>query len=579
MLLNSLEQGIAHRKAQLNADSVILASKYRAMDRKIPLTVALLLAWSLGIFDTVGQVFPAEGDTLTQTSVCFTFPWKENAASYSVALVDEARPRQVMSYSGVGNKIIVNGLHWGHSYTWFVASLSDKGETMDVSNPTRFFVAPDKENVRFVFITNDSLRRGHGLLLLDYTHAALNRKGEKVWYLPGIAAQTNLRDLRLTDDGTVTAVIDSNAVEMDLRGNLLWKAPARGQRADYHHSFTKLHTGNYLVAGCDVRRYRIPGRSDSAWVDVGTVVEFTPAGKIAWQWNGRDFFKPEWIRFKPDNKGGYMGSVHLNAVSTDGEFVYAGFRDAGWVLKIRRANGKVEAIYGGSDSRMPTHYAQGMFRFQHDAFLMKDGSLAVVNNDSVEAPGVVSSVVVLSQAKTDVGTKVFEFPFNFDGKTHGKSLKLGSVTELPNGNLLVNMGAINRILEITRDKKVVWDVWVEKFDTFKKGWEFYPQYHVGVAGSLYPNEFCVKTYGRRDKKGWWGSVTLVNVGSETNTYSFWTEKKGKPVLLTKTPPVPSGGSHNQLLSVPGNHTVVTVRVEGKSKRETLALSEYYSGVF
>jgi len=32
-------------------------------------------------------------------------------------------------------------------------------------------------------------------------------------------------------------------------------------------------------------------------------------------------------------------------------------------------------------------------------------------------------------------------------------MKLGSINELPNGHLLVNMGAINRIFEVTRGQK------------------------------------------------------------------------------------------------------------------------------
>lgn len=543
------------------------------MAKKIPFTFVWLLLGLMHTASVKAQFYPADGDTLTQTTVCFTFPWHFNADSYSLALVDESTPRQVMSHTGKGNKIIVKRLLPGHTYTWFVASLNGKGETVDVSHPTRFSIAPYPEGVRFVSITHDSTAYTDNLLLLDYAHAAFTRKGEVQWFLPGITPNTSIRDLRLTEEGTVTAIIDSNALEMDLRGRVLWKAPLRGPKPDYHHSFTKLPSGNYLVVGCDFRRYPVPGRADSAWVDVGTVIEFSPEGQVHWQWNGRDFFKPEWITFKQGDKGVYTGSVHLNAVSADAGFVYAGYRDAGWVLKIRRATKKVEYVYGGRNSQLPGHYGQGLFRQQHDAHILADGSLAVVNNDSVEVPAVVSSVLVLSQGKSDPGAKLFEFPFNFDGKTNGKSLKLGSVCELPNGNLLINMGAINRILEVTRDKKVVWDVWVEKFDTFKKHWRFFSQYHVAAASSLYPNEFCVRAHGRWDKKGWTGSCFLLNVGSEANRYSFWSEKNGKPVQLGITGPIPSGGSVTQSIRISGVHNRLTVRVEGKSKYETMVLPE------
>jgi len=89
------------------------------------------------------------------------------------------------------------------------------------------------------------------------------------------------------------------------------------------------------------------------------------------------------------------------------------------IVKIKKSSKKVVAIYGGKNSGLPYHYAQGMFRFQHDALRLKDGSFAVLNNDLVADPEVVSSVVIFSEGKTP-GKKVFDFPFNYDGSTNGK---------------------------------------------------------------------------------------------------------------------------------------------------------------
>ena len=529
------------------------------------------------------QHFPMDGDTLNFTSVCFSFPWQAKAVRYTVLLTDGVEPGVPARYAGVGNKIVVNGLKSGHSYVWTVVSESEKGEVLETSPARRFFVAPYTNRIRYLFGVNDKENRTNDLLIMDYTHSAIDRDGQTVWYLPGLIPSANIRDLKMTDDGTVTAILDSNALEMDLRGHILWKAPddgrvSRGRRENYHHTFTKLSTGNYLVLGSEFCRYRLPGQTDSISVEMGTVIEYSPDKTIRWVWHARDFFKPEWIPFRRRYDGQYSASLHLNAVSTDGVYIYAGFRDMGWIVKIDKAGKNVVALYGGQDSKEPYHYAQRLFRYQHDVFLLRDGSIGVVNNDSVADPAVVSGVVVFSQGKTGtpIGTKLFEFPFNYSGTIDGKSPKLGNLTELPNGNLLVNMGAINRVFEVTRDKKVVWEVRVDQFDAFKNVWQFFPQYRVAPVSSLYPNEFCLKVENAEWSNGaWQATCFLVNVGSETNAYTFWAENETTRTEVAHTSVLAPGQSLRQKIRIPkrpnGPYTALVVQVTGKSKKERVDL--------
>ena len=518
------------------------------------------------------QKFPAAGDTLNFTSVCFTYPWHVNADQYTL-VVKDLKSNITTSTNGVGNKMVVNNLKPGHAYQWYVISKKADGRVLHTSDSSHFYISAYSHPVRYRFVKNDLEHRTNSLIILDYAHSAINRDAEVVWYLPGIPDGANIRDLKMTDAGTFTYIKDSNAVEVDLLGNVLWKAPDNGvvshmRRENYHHNLTRQSNGNYLVLGSEFKKFRVPAKNDSISVEMGTIIEYLPNGAVNWEWHSTDFFKDEWIPFEFKNEK-YTAMVHMNAVYSDGRYVYAGFRDMGWIVKIEKSSKKIVAIYGGKNSGLPYHYAQGMFRFQHDALPMKDGSFAVLNNDSVGDPKVVSSVILFSEGKTP-GKKIFDFPLNYDGSTNGKSMKLGSVNELPNGNLLVNMGAINRIFEVTRDKKVVWDVWVEKYDSFKKVWSFFPQYRVASASSLYPNEFCVRIDKDTEKNGLYNCF-LVNVGSEANAYRIMTERDGKLVEVFKTKTVVPQKAITQKLHLPEYSRSITVEVVGKSKKELFVL--------
>ena len=517
------------------------------------------------------QKIPADGDTLNFTSVCFTYPWRETADQYTLVLKDLVSNKTITE-NGVGNKIVINNLTAGHAYQWHVVSKKD-GHILHTSDSSSFYISVYSHPVRYRFVKNDTENRSNSLVILDYAHSAINRDAEVVWYLPGIQDGANIRDLKMTDAGTFTYIKDSNAVEIDLQGNILWKAPDNGtvshmKRENYHHNLTKQPNGNYLVLGSEFKKFRVPTKNDSIPVEMGTIIEYLPNGTVDWEWHSTHFFKDEWIPFEFRNDR-YTAMVHMNAVYSDGVYVYAGFRDMGWIVKIEKSSKKVVAIYGGKKSGLPYHYAQGMFRFQHDALPMKDGSFAVLNNDSVADPKVVSSVILFSEGKNP-GEKIFDFPLNYDGSTSGKSMKLGSINELPNGNLLVNMGAINRIFEVTRDKKVVWDVWIEKYDSFKKVWGFFSQYRAASTSSLYPNEFCVKIDKNSEKKNQYDCF-LLNVGSEANAYRIMVEHDGKLLELAQTETLLPNKTLTQKLRLPPNSKTVTVEVIGKSKKELLAL--------
>ena len=534
---------------------------------------------------TLAQFSPANNSHLNFSSVCFEFQWVDQVVNYELTLTEESSGITTV-YPTQANKYIVNELIFGESYTWQVIGKNRQKKEIYRSEKRLFTIdehfKTGKKFVRFREVTNNSLTRGSELVILDYAGIAINHDEEIVWYLPDLPFMTPnsaLRDLKLTDDGTFLAIIDSNAYEFDLTGKILWKAPNDGAvshqgKEDYHHDLQKLPSGNYMVLGNEKQRRVLAGLKDTSRYEIGTIIEYDPSGKVVWQWHAKDFFTDNLLKLRKKEDGEYNLATHLNAFNVEGNTIYAGFRDANWVLKIDKSSKKVVEIYGGHDSGMPNHYGKELFRLQHDATVLSNGAMAVINNDSIKDPAVVSSLVVFSlgENNTPKGKELFRFKFDYDSLCNGKSLKLGNIEELNNGNYLVNMGAIHRIFEVTPKGEIAWDIFVEKLDTFKRVWRFFPQYRIATATSLYPNEFAANWTPKMVKGDQLaGSLSLFNVGSEKNRYSVLAQlENGSWVALTEIPSVEPGQSRTTVIMIPKKYVNsagvarLKVQVVGKS---------------
>jgi len=490
------------------------------------------------------QFFPASNDTLNFTSILFEFPWIDGAQSYEIIVVNEFENGN-LSATSEANKIRLDGLTFGSSYTWKVRGLTAIGEKMPWSTPISFHIATsdyvNPNSYRYHGKKLDRSKSQRSLLFLDYGRVGINKAGKPVWYLPetdSLFTETRVRDLKFTTSGTFTAILGKSAVEFDRNGTILWMAPDDGQmngeeREHYHHEFTKLPNGNYLVLGLDHINRQVPNSKDSVNVEFGTIMEYNPDGKLVWSWNSNDYFTDADL-FSRKRGDRYDTRTHMNACTTHGNEVYVGFRDISRIVVIDKKSGKAIESYGGYGVFDEPHAATGFFRRQHDALRLSDGNMVVLNNDSVMDPDVVSSVVIFSRLQDGVSERILDFKLNFDTLTNGKTVKTGNVNELSNGNLLVNLGAINRFIELTRSGEVVWSMFAEKFDSNKKEWRTFPQYRVCPAPSLYPYVYTEKlVYNSFKKRKREIFVKVFNIGSCNDSYTVSLLKNGRKVKELK----------------------------------------------
>lgn len=536
-----------------------------------PLKVILLGVFACVFTYAGAQYYPSGSDTLNFTSVVFEFPWIDGAASYEVQVENSEGIGNVFA-SSEANKVPINGLRFDQEYRWKVRGITSIGEKMPWSDPITFRVGTSKfvdgRWFQYEGRKMDRIKATKGLIFFDYGRVGVNRAGKPIWYIPDLDSlqeTTQVRDVKMTTSGTFTALIGWTALEFTRDGKVIWQAPDDGQvngetREHYHHEFTKLPNGNYLVLGQDHVKRRIPETNDSVDVEFGTVIEYDKLGNVVWFWNSNDYFTDADL-FSRKRGGGYDVRTHMNACTVYEDQLFVGFRDISRIVVIDKKTKEVTESYGGYGAFSEPHAATGFFRRQHDALRLSDGNLAVFNNDSILDPEVVSSVVVFTQTREGKSYKLMDFKMDFDDLTDGKSVKTGNLNELENGNLLVNLGSINRCIELSRSGEVVWSMFIERYDDKAHDWVPFPQYRASHAFDLYPNVFTSKlTANSLKKRKREIAARVYNVGSEDDTYIVSLVKNGR-IKATQTAQISAKGNGN-----------VSFKLKGKSDYNILVKS-------
>lgn len=547
------------------------------------LTIAIIAL--VFIYPIIGfaQVLPKNGDTINFTSVLFSFPWDEGVDNYIIELEEQGlRPVKYL-YDFNANKGVVDRLGFGKQYHWRYAPVQDN-KPGDWSDTFVFTIGKSRyTDTTYYKYKGRAAHRGTvdpGVLFLDYGRVAVNRAGVPQYYLPEfdfIDGKSQIRDLKMTRDGTLTALLDGQACEFTLDGEILWQAPddgkINGEESEfYHHEFTKLSNGNYLVLGND-HVQRITPEAQEVEVEFGTIIEYAPNGGIVWSWNSKDYFTDEDLFSKRGRGGRYELTTHMNACKTNGDYLFAGFRDISRIIVIEKSTGKVISSYGGYGFPTEKHSGTGFFRRQHDATLLSDGNFAVINNDSVMDPSIVSSLVIFSPMtdKIPSSEKIFEFRFDFDTLTNGKSVKTGNLQELENGHLFINMGSLNRCVEINREGDVLWSMFMNYYDTNHRMVLPFPQYRVSYVSSLYPYITTARIIS--DKKinnNRKTTVRIFNVGSESNTYLINVRNGKKTNSVSKGIAILPGESKDVEL-LQNSYESAEIEVQGEKGGESVFL--------
>jgi hypothetical protein len=478
---------------------------------------------------------------------------------------------------------MISGFEFGRKYHWRYAGLKKGQEPVwkgpyyfEVADDTLL-----KRNIMNIVVSKyDSNASAGGLIVNDCTHTIIDRHGNLVWYLDNVnwkftlphsggitaqprtaqATQTNvdpahqkaptakfevrpvIYDLRMNPYGTITDMEDSFPIERDLNCNILWKAPNDGKVSglsveSYNHDFKRLPNGHYMILGNELWR-KLPTYHDSvlirkkypsrqpffgkeyARVEFGTVIEYDKKGNVVWSWNSQNYFDSDALKpVKGDQRLDFELKPHINAFGIDkkNEFVYVGFRDISRIVKVEKATGKVVDSWGQVSPTIKAHQ-QVAFHQQHDAQILDDGNIAIFNNNDYPGRDSVPSVIIFSQQPEDSGNIIWKYTCR-DSINKRASRTGGNVEQLKNGNLLVCMGNLDRMFEITMDKRIVWQAEIKPNE--KRSFSYLHRlYRAHYISSLYPCYFVFETdkdtVKKREPKF---SIRIFNKGSESDAYN------------------------------------------------------------
>lgn len=372
-------------------------------------------------FHATGQVIPVPGDTLNFTQIMFDHPPVVGADYYKLQVIerdkDSSFKHPLIEIIDSAPSVMLNNFEFGKKYLWRYAGFSHNKNT-GWKGPYAFEITNEDSlnwhGFKAFVLKNDSSLNAHGLILVDCNPVAYDRNGRAVWYLTFRDTKRILnpttRDLRINSAGTVTYLLGKDAIECDLYGHQLWKAPKKdsatderpiGQRELYHHDFKRLANGHYMVLAGLITNRKLPSYIDTTKINIaggkmrmpgllvkrmngllyvsvsiGTIVEFDKAGKTVWQWNSEKYFTDEDL-IPPGtdlSKPLEERDAHLNAFSVDEKngFIYAGFRNINRVIKIDKQSGKVVYSWGNRSLSGEPGSGQGFFKRQHDAQILLD---------------------------------------------------------------------------------------------------------------------------------------------------------------------------------------------------------------
>ncbi|MCB9046984.1 MAG: aryl-sulfate sulfotransferase [Chitinophagales bacterium] len=446
------------------------------------------------------QVLPPNRTQLNYRLIGFSVPEKEGVTGYEfdveeVIITDTGKTvyQPVFKKMSDNHQLIATVPGFGKTYRWEVHYY--KGKEIAETSPkymfsTGYSMYTDTSKYR-LHVTKNETRDNNMYILVDATKTIYDLDGTPIWYLPEIPGvnddNTNIRDLKITPQNTITFLTEKNAYEIDYNGDVLWKAPNNGIVSGdsieyYHHEFTRLKNGNYMVAGNEHLLIPVPASDSDSYkafkpftfinnkpnikTECGTLIEYSPSGKVVWSWKSSGIFTNDFF-LKHAYKSTDRRSIrtHLNAFYFDqkNQVVYLSYRDVSSIIKIKYPSGQKIRIYGQLDST--NNEVKGTFYGQHNCSITNSGQLSLYNNNILDNPNSdkTASLLLIQEPNTnnDDPELFWEFRCKFDNNSNSEGSSGGNMTELPGDAFLVSMGSASKLFILMKNKDLVWEANVQ----------------------------------------------------------------------------------------------------------------------
>ncbi len=269
------------------------------------------------------QILPKEGSKLHYRLIGFSFPANDKASSYKVEIAagdlnteSAFKKNKIVSADSKTNKVIAEVPAFGQPYTWRVVYTQTDATTTAAGELHHFSIAavPASDTDTRIRITTPAAKYKDAYVFIDGTGALYDMAGNAVWYLPDIEGlmkeSARVSDLKLTTASTITFMVNEQAYEVNYNGDILWKGPNTGaisgeHTEHYHHEFTRLANGHYMVLGNEAVVWRSASGDISSYdqktqdsiiasypkIPFGNIIEYDQRGNVVWSWHSVNYLK------------------------------------------------------------------------------------------------------------------------------------------------------------------------------------------------------------------------------------------------------------------------------------------------
>jgi hypothetical protein len=458
----------------------------------------------LAIGQLGAQVSPVEGAKLHYTLVGFSFPEMENVKKYTVEIAYGNHTSEktflketIVKRASNTNKIVAEVPLFGAAYTWRVITTTMKGESKGAMRHFTTLPNPlaDSNKIR-LRVTKEATSYKDAHFFVDCSRALYDMSGRMLWFLPQeIAPEPDLKDMKLSVDGTITFVCGGRMHEITYDGKILNQMPANDLAvANLHHNGTKLKNGHYMVLGNAQVSWKTVGGAlqikhgpDSSGqyerAPFGTLNEYDAKGKLVWQFFSSDYFlQSDIAKWKPRARNPWQ--VHINAFYFDEEHnvIYIGFRNVSRILKVQYPEGNVIAAYGKlyKEGDLGNDLDQDLFCQQH-AMIVKEGKMYLFNNNGC-SDNPVPKIEILEEDLTALYglKKVWEYESGIEVVKDMRSGG-GNITDLPDGTIFASLSTpYSGVFIVDRQKKLIWNAVSENYDSTSQSWKALSTYRASI---------------------------------------------------------------------------------------------------
>lgn len=216
---------------------------------------------------------------------------------------------------------------------------------------------------------------------------------------------------------------------------------------DFHEGY-QTADGRYIILGTETRTVDmsviIPGGKPDAQIIGAVIQEYDRSKRLTFEWKSLDHVPVTESTIDIDITNNRIDYLHANAIveDVDRNFIVS-CRNTDQIIKVSRSTGTVLWRLGGSaatrsDFTFVNDVTDGFsgFSHQHTPIITRRGELLLFDNGTLKAEPFARVVAYRLNLEERTATKTWEYR----PATNTVVPTMGSVQELPNGNILVGWG-------------------------------------------------------------------------------------------------------------------------------------------